>query len=55
MAMMGQEEIQMVPGGVERDSTTDARSENAKDLTWLRRYIVTLALFRCFGRPFALD
>ena len=45
----------MVPGDVVRDSETDARSENAKASSELGRYIVALALFRCFGRPFALD
>ena len=45
----------MVLGGVGRDSTTDARSEDAKEPMGLGRYIVALALFRCFGRPFALD
>ena len=52
---MAQEGFQMVPRGVERGSATDAGSERAKDLPGLQRYIVALALFRCFGRPFALD
>ena len=45
----------MVPGDVVQDSTTNAGSEDAKELRGLKRYVVAFALFRCFGHPFALD
>ena len=51
---MAQEETQMVPRDVVRDSVTNAGSEDVKDLTGLKRYVVALALFRCFSRPFVL-
>ena len=52
---MAWEGIQMVPEDVGRDSTTYTRSDIAKQPMGPRRYVVALALFRCFGRPFALD